>query len=268
MSAGTMPLDLILLRHGESEGNFVHKHKQSDPSIVTEAFKEKHSSEYRLTDKGIKQARETGNWIRESIFPYFDAYYTSGFFRAMETASLMGFSGAKWEVDLYLRERDVGWIGKEFGGSDSKSTIYSETGSYSKHDIYYYTPVGGESIADSSIRIDAFLDSLAKKHSGKRVLAVCHGNIMRTFKIRLEHLTQEQYEEWNRNNSIDNCQVLWYTRKNPSTGKIASTFTHTSSFIPLSKYPVIHWTPIKDPRFSNEELAAIIQQSPQVIQGY
>jgi phosphohistidine phosphatase SixA len=61
-----------------------------------------------LTDKGIKQAKVTGEWIRENIGDQFDRYYTSEYVRAMETGAHLGLPNAKWYTEIVLRERDKG----------------------------------------------------------------------------------------------------------------------------------------------------------------
>jgi len=61
-----------------------------DLSAYTPDFQKKHSSSYRLTDKGIAQAKVTGEYLRKKIGNHFDRYYTSEYVRAMETAALLG----------------------------------------------------------------------------------------------------------------------------------------------------------------------------------
>lgn len=72
---GDWPLELVLVRHGQSEGNeAVARSQRGDLSAYTPEFKNKHSSTYRLTDKGIQQAKVAGQWIRENIGDKFDRY--------------------------------------------------------------------------------------------------------------------------------------------------------------------------------------------------
>jgi len=50
----------VLVRHGQSEGNeATARSEKGDLSCYTPEFQNKHSSTYRLTDKGIKQAKVT-----------------------------------------------------------------------------------------------------------------------------------------------------------------------------------------------------------------
>jgi NAD+ kinase len=105
----TMPIDLVLVRHGESEGNAARRSSLAgDNSVFTEEFCGRHNSRLRLTDRGREQARVAGTWLKEHISPTYDRYLVSGYLRAMETASLLDLPEAVWYQEFYLRERDLG----------------------------------------------------------------------------------------------------------------------------------------------------------------
>lgn len=92
----TLPIDLVLERHGESEGNAAKRRsKKGDDSALTEEFLKRHSASFRLTAKGRRQARQAGKIIRREFPKGFDRYITSEFLRAKETAALLGIPGAK-----------------------------------------------------------------------------------------------------------------------------------------------------------------------------
>jgi NAD+ kinase len=60
-----MPMDLVLVRHGQSEQNLVsHLTRMGDETLYTEAFRERHGSQHRLTPKGREQAVAAGEWLR------------------------------------------------------------------------------------------------------------------------------------------------------------------------------------------------------------
>ena len=63
-----LPIDIILVRHGESEGNVVHKaSRKGDNRLFTPEFRDRHSRTFRLTDKGIAQAKTAGAWLRANV---------------------------------------------------------------------------------------------------------------------------------------------------------------------------------------------------------
>lgn len=98
-----MPVDLVLVRHGQSEGNLAQRlcrqqqqqqqqheqqHEQRCPqTVATEAavwspeFRSRHNSLYRLTDRGRRQASIAGAWIRSNVGTVFDKYFTSEYVR-------------------------------------------------------------------------------------------------------------------------------------------------------------------------------------------
>ena len=76
-----MPQDLILVRHGESEGNVaLNAAKRGDTSHMTEAYRQRSAADYRLTDKGRRQAALAGQWVRswmnERDVEFFDRLHT------------------------------------------------------------------------------------------------------------------------------------------------------------------------------------------------
>src|SRR5438046_19770 len=104
-----MPLELILVRHGQSEQNLAsHFAKQGDPSMYTEAFRARDVSQHRLTATGRRQAERAGKWLRENGLARFDRRYTSTYVRALETAGLLGLDGPDWMQEPMLREREWG----------------------------------------------------------------------------------------------------------------------------------------------------------------
>ena len=74
-------LELCLVRHGQSEGNVAYaKSVRGDNSLYSGEFLNRHSSLWRLTDRGRREAAEAGRWLRRHG-DTFDAYYTSEFLR-------------------------------------------------------------------------------------------------------------------------------------------------------------------------------------------
>lgn len=261
-----MPIDLVLVRHGESEGNIANElSKLGDDSLWTSEFSERHSSKHRLTVKGREQAEQAGRWIREHIGDHFDFYYASEYLRAQETAGLLGMPGAMWLTETYLRERDMGMF---VGRSDMERKRYVEENRYSKSDSFYWAPPAGESIAHCLLRVDRFLDSLSKHCSGMRVLVVCHGNIMRAFRVRLERMTQTQFSEWNASDHVGNGQIMWYSRRDPTSLRVGPLMKWTLSALPTEELErPFPWREIKRLTFSNEDLLAHVATVPAIWDG-
>jgi broad specificity phosphatase PhoE len=92
-----LPIDLIFVRHGQSEGNVANKaSRRADNHFFTPEFRARHSREFRLTDKGILQAKSAGEWLRANVPQPLDRFYVSDYIRAKETAALLELPQASW----------------------------------------------------------------------------------------------------------------------------------------------------------------------------
>ena len=264
----TMPIDLVLVRHGESEGNVVYgRARQGDHSLFTPAFASRHSSRWRLTRRGLEQAHTAGAWLRQHIAARFDRYYVSEYLRAMETAGHLGFDEATWFCEFYLRERD--WGAFDLLSHDERRQRYSDELDRRELDSFYWAPPGGESMASLCLRIDRVLHTLHRECTDQRVLVVCHGEVMWGFRVRLERMTQERYHDLDRSreprHKLHNCQVLHYTRRDPATGIIAPYLNWMCSICPWdSDRSDNAWQTIDRPQCSSADLLAVVERTPRL----
>lgn len=105
-----MPLDLYVIRHGESEANvIISAGEQGDNSLYTQDNVTVPDRSWRLTAIGRKQADCIGRWL-VSQQQLFDRYLVSPYVRTRETAATMALPKAKWEETRVLRERSWGEI--------------------------------------------------------------------------------------------------------------------------------------------------------------
>jgi len=108
-----LPIDLVLVRHGESESNLANKRDRAgDSSLInTPGHRERHSSEFRLTDLGKQQAKAAGDWLKINIDGQFDYCLTSPFIRAIETAGYMDLPGSNWDpIRIWLSVITANWM--------------------------------------------------------------------------------------------------------------------------------------------------------------
>ena len=83
----SMPLDLYVIRHGESEANvIVQAGEQGDNSLYTQDNVTVPDRSWRLTATGRKQADCIGRWL-VSQQQLFDRYMVSPYVRTRETAA-------------------------------------------------------------------------------------------------------------------------------------------------------------------------------------
>lgn len=267
----TMPVDLVLVRHGESEGNVaVRRSKRGDTSLYTEEFCARHSYSWRLTDKGLAQAKMAGAWIREHIGPAFDRYYCSEFVRAMETAALLDLEGARWRSEFYLRERNYGGI--DVMPPAERFAKYGEIMARRSIDDLFWTPPHGESMADLCLRVERFFDTLHRECADKRVIVVCHGEVMWAFRVRLERMNRRVYKAFDASthpfDRIHNCQVLHYTRRDPADGQLSPRLDWFRSICPTDlRRSRNDWEKVTRPTYGNEDLLAEVALHPRIVGG-
>lgn len=256
-----MPNNLVLIRHGESEGNIADARSEAGDHTAYEGdFKMRHSSKWRLSKKGVDQAVKTGEWLKDELGLKFDRFYTSEYIRAMETAAYLDIDDAQWYAEFYLRERN-------WGSLDRLSVLernqrFQEAMEERDIDPFFWTPPNGESLADLCLRIDRMNNTLSRECDGKNVIIVCHGEVMWGFRVRHERMPQETFHmldsSKNPAHRIHNCQVIHYTRINPK-GKGESPAPYMNwmrSICPwdskLSKDA--YWQPVHRPKYTNQDL--------------
>jgi len=152
---------ILLLRHGESEGNAERRFGGHGPTP--------------LSERGRAQARAVGRVL--SAEPKLDAIYASDLARAVETATLvregLGGGAPTGIVETpALRERSVGiFTGMTF--EEARAQYPEEYAALLRRDPNLCPP-GGETHAACRTRAVEFFDQVAHRHAGGRVLLVSH----------------------------------------------------------------------------------------------
>lgn len=251
-----MPEELVLVRHGHSEGNLaVDYSKQGDDSFYTPDFRERPGHRWRLTEEGRGQAKTAGQWILKNISEEFDRYYVSPYIRAKETAGLLDLPDAKWRIDPRLRERDWGDI-SSLPRSEFKK-LYPQNAFIKETDALYWRPPGGESIMDVRInRVRSVFDTLHRETPNQKILIVTHGEFIWATRPEIEYMSDEEWLEADNDplQKINNAQVIHYSKTNPRTGEKDKYLSWVRSICPWRNSIDIEWTPIERYTFANEEL--------------
>jgi NAD+ kinase len=265
-----MPLDLVLVRHGESEGNIANKRSRAgDDSAFTAEFLRRHSSSWRLTDKGIAQAKAAGEWIRKNFNPVFQRKYTSEYLRAMETAYWLELPGSiPWYVEFYLRERDQGAM--DVVPDSERQTRFAKEMQRRAIDSFFWRPPRGESMAELCLRVDRVLDTLHRECSKMRVIIVCHGEVMWAFRVRLERMSQQRFRELDASehpyDHIHNGQIIHYTRLNPLTHQEESKMNWMRSICPWDQNLSGNgWQEIVRPQYDQALLKKVFESVPRIV---
>ena len=258
-----LPIDIFLVRHGQSEGNKANTaSRNNDNSFFTPEFKDKHSRVFRLTDNGIEQAKAAGKWLRANVPMPLDRFYVSDYIRAKETAAHLDLPNACWRVEFHLRERDMALM--DNCPEDEKKKLFALEHKQFTIDPFLSFPAGGgESIADLCQRLKTtMIAHWARECSDKRIAAVCHGHVMRALQLEFEDLGHDDFIRLDPSkkpkDKIRNCQILWYTRRDPNTNKLHPNLVAVRSICPLNSETGTSedfgWREIVRNRYTNENL--------------
>mmetsp|Transcript_45524 Transcript_45524/g.90189 ORF Transcript_45524/g.90189 Transcript_45524/m.90189 type:complete len:286 (+) Transcript_45524:93-950(+) len=202
-----LPVDLVFVRHGESEGNIYDK---MGPCEAREKLHSKYTSQYRLTDLGRVQSTRAGKILQERLGK-FDKMFVSEYTRAVETAGYMDLPESSYRTETLIRELDNA-TGKRTGESAGSPMKDLDAKSAHVAGKWWHRPAGGENFADLCMRLQMFLETLRVEAAGLRVCIVCHGHVMRGFKALLESYTEPNFEALLQSEN-PNCLILWYTRR-------------------------------------------------------
>ncbi len=215
----TMPLDLLFIRHGESEANIVQKRDDHGVDrVVAETIFARPDWRQRLTARGIDQAKQAKAYIDQELggLQAFDARYVSPFLRTRETAAYIGGDALDgWTIDDRIVERSWGVYGKM--PRAEQRAQFPLTAAEKLANPWYIRLDGGESMPDVYARFRDFQATLHREQSDKRVVVVSHGDFINAARYGVERMTPEEWEilDENRNYTIRNCTLLHYTRVNP-----------------------------------------------------
>lgn len=189
------PRRIILVRHGESEGNLDNSKYETTPDYAL-----------KLTQKGISQAVQAGKDIKSMLGDESIYVYLSPFFRTRETYKHIHASISdnvtKAIEDPRIREQDWGHLRHP----DDNKGIIKERDDFS---TFYFRIPDGESGADVFDRVTTFLDTLhrdfEKLNYPENVLIVSHGMTIRLFLMRWFHWSVEEFESLH---NPKNCQII------------------------------------------------------------
>jgi broad specificity phosphatase PhoE len=178
------PKRIILIRHGESEGN-----------IDRNTYAVKPDFKLLLTETGVQQAFEAGAKLKEITGEGPVMFYVSPMWRTRMTfehiAKHYDPGMVKWKEDPRLREQEWGHF------RDLKANIQIDD-ERNKFGTFYYRIKDGESCADVYDRVSDFMHSLyrdfEKKDFPRNVVLITHGMTLRLFLMRWFRWTIEEFE--------------------------------------------------------------------------
>ncbi|XWS64590.1 hypothetical protein CRYUN_Cryun05aG0016500 [Craigia yunnanensis] len=202
-----LPKRIILVRHGESEGN-----------LDTSAYSTTPDHKISLTEQGRAQARLAGSHLWDLISSHGSSpdwrvhFYVSPYERTRSTLREIGKSFSKKRVigvreECRIREQDFGNFQVE-----ERMKVIKET--REKFGRFFYRFPEGESAADVFDRVSSFLESLWRDIDLNRLnndpsqdlnlIIISHGLASRVFLMKWFKWTVEQFEHLN---NLGNCEI-------------------------------------------------------------
>jgi broad specificity phosphatase PhoE len=180
------PNRIILVRHGESEGNV-------DDTI----YERVPDHRIGLTAKGFEQARQTGAAIREVLDGESVEVYVSPYVRTRQTLETLGLPVAERDVRVEPRLREQDWANFQ-----DPADIAEQKELRDRYGHFFYRFTQGESGSDVYDRVSTFLESMHRNFetplAPRNVVIVTHGLTMRLFCMRWFHWSVDYFE------SLDN----------------------------------------------------------------
>lgn len=216
MLISNRPARLVLIRHPESKRNAAKNgsvfFKDDAARAEVEGIPD---HEIEISDLGHAQMESTSARLKD-LFGVPDAMYHSGYARTkILYDSILGQytederSRIVGGRNLFIRERESGYC-YDMTEEEARAAFpwmkkyWETTGSW------FARPPGGESMADTCIRVALFLDMVNRDHAGQTVFVSTHGGTKRCFRFLLEHWDYEQARTMNDAGPPENCGITDY----------------------------------------------------------
>ena len=183
MTATHRPRRIILIRHGESQGNVDDAIYETVPDHAL-----------TLTAQGRREASEAGRWLRAYLRDEPVTLYTSPYVRTRETADLLGLGIDREAMRTEPRLREQDWANFQ-----DPVDIAVQKRQRNEYGHFYYRFTHGESGSDVYDRVSTFLESLWRSFvepgtAEQNLVIVTHGLTMRLFCMRWFHWSVEYFE--------------------------------------------------------------------------
>lgn len=237
------PKKLVLIRHGESAYNALKKIKATDPDYL--AFQQLFDTEFAatrtrnwpsnkliqlaeiawekirlpysdadtpMTEAGKRQARLTGEALKESGFEIPDKIYLSPYLRIITTYTWLcqgwpEIADVPMEKDPRLREQEHG-LQTIYNDWRICYTFHPEQGLlYKLEGSYKYRYLNGESQYDSRLRNQLHIGKLIRDNSNQIVWEIIHHLTLLSYRANIEGWDEEKFIETDDNEKPVNCGV-------------------------------------------------------------
>jgi broad specificity phosphatase PhoE len=208
-------LQLVLLRHGESEANIAAE--EAERTRAVRVAVPARDPDVVLSATGREQAQAVGPALaRMAERERPTAVWVSPYRRAQQTAELaLESSGLDLpiRVDERLRDRELGVL--DTLTSHGVDQLHPEEAARRRFlGKFYYRPPGGEAWTDVALRVRSLLRDLDDA-SDERVLVVCHDAVIMLFRGICERIAERELLDEARAHPVPNCSLTRLVRDAP-----------------------------------------------------
>ncbi len=207
-ATGESPTTVILVRHGQTEGNLQQVwHGAMDAPLTA-------------VGRAQIQAAARGVAALQDRFPV-DYFFVSPLPRAQSTAAAIAATiGKEPVVDDELREFGIGdWEGRSFSDLSDNEDLWGRWASDPS-----FAPPNGESPYSFNQRAVRALEALVAKHKGHTILVVTHGGVIGSLLATLLGQGPGEWQKWDPNNCA--ISVLQYSETKGWVGILVNDVSH------------------------------------------
>lgn len=258
-----LPVNLFVIRHGESLGNLAKRMSERGDNSLLEKLHGTHTAHWPLTKKGVEQAKAAGafmNALSVEQKMFFNRIYVSSFARAMETAGHLDLPSAGWLIEDRITERN--WGSFDHLTEEERQEKFGNLLDMRQVEPFFWSPPDGEDFNNLVMRIRNFITSMDRVEINENVVVVCHGEVMKAFRIVFTHMKPWEYADMEFSKEslqrIHNCQIDHYSRRDPEKHEVSRRLEWLQVYRPAEGQGiVIPWHNLPQKRMSSDELLAI-----------
>lgn len=206
--------ELLLVRHGESEGNVAAAEAREAGAEVIDV--PARDADVGLSALGRRQADAVGVALAdlaEDVMP--QVLVSSPYRRARETAERACAAAGidlPMRLDERLRDRELGVLDR-LTGAGVRARFPEEAERRAWLGKFYHRPAGGESWADVVLRLRSWLADVDRDVHAARLLVVGHDVVIALIRYVCEDLTEEEVLELARRTPLQNASVSRLVRE-------------------------------------------------------
>ncbi len=197
--------ELLLVRHGESEGNTARERAEAAAAEVIDV--RQRDPDVPLSELGRKQSAALTDAFDGLSFAQ---VWSSPYVRAAQTARIATGGRSRLRYDERLRDRELGILDR-LTARGVAARFPEEAERRTWLGKMYYRPPGGESWADVALRLRSWLRELSDQPG--RVLVVTHDAVILLLRYVCEGMDEQALLELAARSSLGNASVTRLVRE-------------------------------------------------------